>query len=84
MIEDYNYTPCGWRLVKRHTAFDDDADNDGAADGTDNTACLATQDPGGACDPGFNAASTNTIVRNRPCSATGNDLGFMSATAARA
>ncbi len=54
LAEEYNYTPYGRVLVKRHTAFGD-ADGDGDIDATDQTAWDDTQDPGGVYDRNFDA-----------------------------
>ncbi|MCH8991812.1 MAG: hypothetical protein IIA44_08720 [Acidobacteria bacterium] len=46
LVEEYNYTPYGRLVAKRHHAFGD-ADADGDVDAADNTAWLATQGQGG-------------------------------------
>jgi RHS repeat-associated protein len=54
LAEEYNYTPYGRVLVKRHTAFGD-ADGDGDIDSADQSAWDATQGPGGTYDRDLDA-----------------------------
>jgi len=54
LAEEYNYTPYGRMVAKRHHAFGD-ADADGDVDAADNTAWEATQGGGGVYDRDFDA-----------------------------